>query len=141
MAQQELVSVLVISYNSEQYIIETLDSIKNQTYERIQLVISDDGSRDQTMQIAKEWIQRKGRRFESVKIQINEVNRVIPNKANQGLLLCEGSYIKLIAADDILREECIQKNLDICEKNHWDIVFSRMEALIAKVLLERCLFR
>ena len=54
MAQQELVSVLVISYNSEQYIIETLDSIKNQTYERIQLVISDDGSRDQTMQIAKE---------------------------------------------------------------------------------------
>lgn len=132
MAQQELVSVLVISYNSERYIIETLDSIKNQTYERIQLVLSDDGSRDQTMKIAEEWIQKNGKRFESVKTHINEVNHGIPNNANQGLLLCEGSYIKLIAADDILREECIQKNLDICEKNHWDIVFSRMEAFNSK---------
>lgn len=61
MAQQELVSVLVISYNSERYIIETLDSIKNQTYERIQLVLSDDGSRDQTMKIAEEWIQKNGK--------------------------------------------------------------------------------
>ena len=72
MAQQELVSVLVISYNSERYIIETLDSIKNQTYERIQLVLSDDGSRDQTMKIAEEWIQKNGKRFESVKTHINE---------------------------------------------------------------------
>ena len=141
MAQQELVSVLVISYNSERYIIETLDSIKNQTYERIQLVLSDDGSRDQTMKIAEEWIQKNGKRFESVKTHINEVNRGIPNNANQGLLLCEGSYIKLIAADDILREECIQKNLDICEKNHWTLFSQESTHLIAKVLLERCLFR
>lgn len=84
----------------------------------------------------EEW-----KRFESVKTHINEVNRGIPNNANQGLLLCEGSYIKLIAADDILREECIQKNLDICEKIIGTLFSQEWRHLIAKVLLERCLSR
>ena len=51
-----LVSVVIITYNSEKTIIETLESIKNQTYKNIELIISDDFSKDNTVEICKQCI-------------------------------------------------------------------------------------
>ena len=56
----DLVSVIVVSYNSEKTIIETLDSILMQTYKNIEIVVSDDKSSDRTISIVKEWMQKNG---------------------------------------------------------------------------------
>ncbi len=52
----KLVSVLVITYNSEKYVIETLNSIKNQTYNNLELIISDDNSQDNTINLCEHWV-------------------------------------------------------------------------------------
>ena len=53
-----LVSVCVLAYNSSKYILETLNSIKNQTYDTIELIISDDCSTDDTVALCTQWINR-----------------------------------------------------------------------------------
>ena len=56
MNNQPLVSVPVITYNSAKFVLETLESIKAQTYQNIELVISDDCSTDNTVQICRDWV-------------------------------------------------------------------------------------
>ena len=53
-----LVSVIVVTYNSSKYIIETLDSIKNQTYSNLEIIITDDSSNDMTMSRINNWLDR-----------------------------------------------------------------------------------
>jgi len=53
---KELVTVAVTTYQSSLYVIETLDSIYNQTYPNIELVISDDSSSDNTVELVNEWV-------------------------------------------------------------------------------------
>ena len=60
-----LVSAVIITYNSAKYVIETLDSIKAQTYQNIELIVSDDCSTDETTTLVKEWLEKNGNRFES----------------------------------------------------------------------------
>ncbi len=53
-----LVSIIVITYNSSKYVLETLESAKAQTYQNIELIVSDDGSTDNTIEICKIWIEK-----------------------------------------------------------------------------------
>ncbi|MEN5380464.1 glycosyltransferase family 2 protein [Sphingobacterium kitahiroshimense] len=106
-----VVSVIVITYNSSQYIGETLDSILNQTYQDIELIISDDCSTDNTISICENWIQKYSTRFRDIKIIAATRNAGIPANCNKGLAACNGDWIKLIAGDDILMEDCIASNL------------------------------
>lgn len=58
-----LVSVAVVTYNSSKTVLETLDSIYNQTYPNLELIVSDDCSPDNTVEICREWIAGHSRRF------------------------------------------------------------------------------
>lgn len=58
-----LVTVCVVTYNSEDFILETLESIKNQTYKNFELIISDDGSSDNTLTVAKKWLEKNDKYF------------------------------------------------------------------------------
>lgn len=124
----KLVSVLVISYNSSEYIIQTLESIKKQTYLNVELVVSDDFSDDNTIEKVDEWININSLRFSRVVVIRNNENLGIPKNINSGLLKCEGCYIKLIAADDVLDNNCIKDNYSICEEYGYRVVFSNMLA-------------
>ena len=66
--EHPLVSVAVIAYNSEKYILETLDSVKEQTYDNIELVISDDCSTDNTVKICRHWASQNAQRFSNIQI-------------------------------------------------------------------------
>jgi glycosyltransferase involved in cell wall biosynthesis len=59
-----LVSIVVYVYNSEAFIIETLESIKAQTYPKLELIITDDLSKDSTLELVEEWIDINKLRFE-----------------------------------------------------------------------------
>ena len=70
-----LVTVVVITYNSSKYVIETLDSIYNQTYTNLELIISDDCSKDDTIKICEDWLKKNGNRFYHTEIITTEINR------------------------------------------------------------------
>lgn len=63
-----LVSVSIITYNSSSTILETLDSIYSQSYQNIELIVSDDCSTDNTVEICKKWIDEHKDRFVRVEL-------------------------------------------------------------------------
>jgi len=125
----KLVSVCVLSYNSEKTIIETLNSIKNQTYKRLELVVSDDCSTDGTGRIVRNWLETNIKHFESVQYVIHDENIGVSKNINSAISLCKGEWIKTIAADDILEEKCIETFLNmICSDNEqYSFYYSLMD--------------
>lgn len=101
-----LVSIVVISYNSEKYIRETLDSCVSQEYENIEVIISDDGSSDATVRECKNWIEKNNPVFRVAIIE-SKINTGITKNCNRGLKNAKGEWIKFIAADDLLLSNCI----------------------------------
>lgn len=106
---KEIVSVAVISFNSSGTILETLDSIVNQTYgaENLELIISDDCSTDDTVKTISAWLALNEKRFKFVNFTQQKVNGGVSENCNAAWKACTSSWIKTIAADDILRENCI----------------------------------
>lgn len=102
-----LVTVTVITYNSSVTVLETLESIKNQTYDNIELVISDDCSNDDTVIKCKEWLKINQWRFVNVMLLTAERNQGVCINGNKAKKAANGIWIKGIAADDILFPNCI----------------------------------
>ena len=114
---EPLVSVAVISYNSAETIIETLLSIKNQTYNNIELIISDDCSSDSTKELVLSWINDNFERFvRSVFIE-EEHNTGVTKNCNRAYKEANGIYIKDIAADDVLLPDYIQDCVEYFSNN------------------------
>jgi glycosyltransferase involved in cell wall biosynthesis len=106
---QPLISILVITYNSSKYILETLNSAQNQSYNNLELIITDDCSTDDTFDICNDWIKDNSKNFRDVKLVKPEKNRGIAGNCNHGLKFCQGKWVKLIAGDDILLPNCISE--------------------------------
>jgi glycosyltransferase involved in cell wall biosynthesis len=102
-----LVSVIVITYNSSKFVLETLESVKRQTYQNIELIVSDDCSTDNTFEICFNWIEKHQNRFIRTKAITTEKNTGISPNCNRGVKVSAGKWLKLIAGDDILCENAI----------------------------------
>lgn len=107
-----LVSIIVITYNSAKYVLETLESAKNQTYQNIELIISDDGSKDDTVKICEKWLAQNKIRFVNSEIITVEKNTGIPANCNRGVNNAKGEWVKLIAGDDAFYIDAIEKFID-----------------------------
>lgn len=124
------ISVAVISYNAEETVLDTLESILAQDYgvDKVELVVSDDASTDRTVDVVREWLGKHGNRFHSTKLIKNTVNRGVPANYNAACRSCSGEWIKVIAADDILLEGCLSSNVDYVNREpSAKAVFSYME--------------
>lgn len=115
-----LVSVTVFSYNSSPTILETLDSILNQTWKDIELIILDDASSDDSIEECKKWIERNDNRFINTILLSSEQNLGIPANFNRGIIAATGAWIKPIAGDDALMPDCIKDNMDYIH-HHQDV--------------------
>src|SRR4030042_5732999 len=94
-----LVSIIIPCFNQAQYLNEALDSIMNQTYSNWECIIVNDGSQDNTDELAKNW-NKRDERFRYIKKENGG-----PSAArNTGLKIAKGEYIQFLDADDIL--EC-----------------------------------
>ena len=127
MEQESLVSVYVLTYNSSKYVIDTLESIKAQTYRNIQLIISDDCSTDNTIDICNLWIEKNKNRFYSTHILTSEKNRGVSFNKNQAFCAVKGKWVKGIAGDDKLKSTCIQQFVEFAERNNYSICICRLE--------------
>lgn len=110
-------SVIVLSYRSAETIIETLDSIKNQTYPNIELIITDDCSPDNTVQIVQAWITENEGALTAIKLVTSDRNTGLPANINRGLKVAEGVYYKGIAGDDYMTADAIESYVRFCEEN------------------------
>lgn len=121
-----LVSVPVITYNSSETVIETLDSIYNQTYPNLELIISDDCSTDNTVEICRNWIAQYAERFVRTEIITVKNNTGVSANVNRSHDACRGEWIKGMSGDDMLVPQAIKEYINYVT-NHQDIYwcFSR----------------
>ncbi|MCQ2607426.1 MAG: glycosyltransferase [Bacteroidales bacterium] len=122
-----LVSIAVITYNSSKYVLETLESAKAQTYQNIELIISDDCSTDNTVQLCRDWVEQNKQRFARVQIVESEKNTGVSANCNRAEGACQGEWVKLIAGDDLLLSNCISDFVGYIRDNqHVVYVFGKI---------------
>ncbi len=130
--EEILVSVPVITYNSSKYVLETLESIKAQTYQNIELIVSDDCSTDNTVEICRKWIEENKERFVRTELITSEKNTGVSANGNRGREACRGEWIKSIAGDDLLMPNCIESYVNYVKQTPEAIyIFSKVEAFDA----------
>ena len=129
MNNQPLVSVPVITYNSAKFVLETLESIKAQTYQNIELIISDDCSTDNTIELCRKWVEENKERFVRAQIITSDLNTGVSANLNRAEAACQGVWVKGIAGDDLLMPNCIADCVEYVQQ-HPDIIylFGRIEA-------------
>ena len=105
-----LVSVCVPAYNHEKYIAECIQSIIEQDYKNIELIIINDGSKDKTDEVIKSYEQKCQERFVRFEYR-NRGNRGLSETLNEMVDWSHGKYFSAIASDDILLFNKILKEL------------------------------
>ena len=115
--EQPLVGIEIITYNSSDFILETLESAKNQTYKNLELIISDDASTDDTVQICYDWIKKNKGRFVRTKIITVQKNSGVATNCNRAIKAAQSEWIKFCAGDDILLPNCIADNVNFVKKH------------------------
>lgn len=100
----ELITIIIASYNADKYIYETLESCINQTYKNIQIIISDDCSQDNSVNVIKQWCEEKKKTHPSIEciLVTSCQNNGITKNFNNALVHARGSWIKCLGSDDIL---------------------------------------
>ena len=114
--KNNLVSVLIPAYNHENYIQETIESIINQTYPNIELIILDDGSKDKTWEKITELKPKCENRFVKIHFETkqNEGTCITLNKL---LKLSSGEFVYIIASDDLAKPQAIEKEVKFLQNN------------------------
>jgi glycosyltransferase involved in cell wall biosynthesis len=104
---QPLVSIVIPCYNHENYIEDSIQSIIDQTYARIELIVIDDGSKDQSVEKIQAMLPVCEQRFERVYFNTRP-NKGLCATLNEALALCYGTFVSIIASDDLMLAEKIQ---------------------------------
>lgn len=122
-----VVSIIVVTYNSARYVVETLESAKAQTWPHIELIVSDDHSTDDTVEVCRAWMAEHGARFTRVQVLVAAANGGIPANCNRGLRAARGDWLKHIAGDDTLLPDCIARYMAHAA-THPDVEFMHCNA-------------
>lgn len=111
MNDNELVSVIVPVYNVEKYLKRCIDSILDQTYYNIEIIVVDDGSTDASGEICEQYKAID----ERIKV-IHKENGGLSDARNVGLREAEGTYVAFIDSDDCIHAEFVERLLRLCKK-------------------------
>ena len=112
-----LFSVIVTVYNKERVLQETLDSIKEQTYGEYECIIIDDGSTDNSMNIAKEYC-KECNNFNYFKYQ----NSGVGTARNRGINNANGEYIIFVDGDDIIEKDLLERLVNYIQNDDIDLI-------------------
>lgn len=125
MSELPLVSVVIPCYNRDQYIRETIESVLNQTYNNIELIVVDDGSTDNSRDLLESFkgemklLEHPGR-----------VNKGQSAALNLGIKASRGKYISFLDSDDLFAPDKIEKQVEFLEKNpQYGLVYGNGHAI------------
>ena len=113
MKNNPLVSILIPTYNSVDFVEDTVRSIMNQTYTNIEIVIVDDASTDGTMKI----LEKLSKEDKRIKLSQNKKNLGITDNMNNGIHKCIGKYIAILDGDDWAYPYRIEEQVKLMEKD------------------------
>lgn len=119
-----LVSILIPLYNAEQYIEETISNVFKQSYRNIELIVVDDHSTDNSLEIAKKYSCDKVHIYTNPKKGGNSAR-------NYAFHMCKGEYVKFMDADDYCSDDMIEKQMEriLKDGNKDTLVFSPVQML------------
>ncbi len=109
-------TLLVLVYNTENYIKRCLDSVIKQTYKELEIILIDDGSEDSSGKICDEYAEKDKR----IKV-VHRQNQGISLERNFGISIAKGKYIGFVDTDDYIEPSMIEKLVESIEKNNTDI--------------------
>ena len=114
------ISIIIPVYNVEEYISPCIDSVLNQTYRNLEIILVDDGSTDSCPAICDEYAKRDDR----IKV-IHKSNGGLADARNAGLQIATGDYIGYVDSDDYIHQEMYERLLAACEKYQADVGICR----------------
>ena len=115
-----LVSVVMPAYNCEKYIVEAIKSVLAQTYENWELLVLDDWSKDNTLQIIKQFSQKDSR----IKVIPNGKNMGVSATRNRGIEFASGDWIAFLDSDDMWKPSKLEKQLKVADNNSAEFIFT-----------------
>jgi len=107
------ISVVMAVYNEEKFLEESVDSILNQTFKDWELVIVNDCSTDNSLNIIKSYMKKDKR----IRLVNNKKNGGCPDSRNDGLKISKGEYIAILDGDDVSHPKRLEKEVNYLEKN------------------------
>ena len=122
------VSVIMPVYNSEKYIEDSIESVLNQTYPNVELIIIDDKSTDASAQIASSYASK----YPHIRLIVNGQNALTGYSRNIGVMHATGEYIAFIDSDDMYREDYLEKMVSALEKNNVSIAMCKHRQFIGR---------
>lgn len=126
----DLISIIVPVYNVEEYIEKCVNSIINQTYKNIEIILVDDGSKDSSGKICDELKQKDSR----IKV-IHKENGGLSDARNAGLKIANGDYIGFVDSDDYIKEDMFEILYKLNKEHNADIsIVSFYEIYKGKVI-------
>lgn len=122
-------SVIIPIYNTEKYLTRCINSIINQTYKKMELILVDDGSTDDSKKICDKF----ARDYEMIKV-VHQKNRGVSAARNVGLKLASNEYIVFVDSDDWIERETLENLYNVIKHNETDcIVFNLKEQVLKKI--------
>lgn len=116
MDDEKKISIVVPVYNMEKHLRCCLDSLINQTYSSVEIIVVDDGSQDESPIICDEYANK----YENVKV-IHKTNGGVSSARNEGINIAKGHYISFVDSDDYIHPMMIEKLLNEMTETHSDI--------------------
>ena len=117
MQQNDLISIVIPVYNAEKKLSRCISSVLNQKYSNIEIVLIDDGSKDNSLIIANEWKKKDSR----IKV-ISKENGGVSSARNKGIANSKGDYIMFVDADDWVSDNYCNDMIRAAQKYKADIV-------------------
>ncbi|MBR1416982.1 MAG: glycosyltransferase family 2 protein [Bacilli bacterium] len=118
---KDLVSVIIPIYNAEKYIIETIESVLNQSYNNIEVILVNDKSTDNSKKVCKKYIKNN-----VIWIDLKQ-NSKAATARNEGIKKAKGRFICFIDADDLWENTKIEKQVNFMKKNNCAFSFTGYE--------------
>lgn len=129
MSSQQKVSIIAVCYNQEKWVAQTLDSILQQDYKNIQLIIADDGSTDTSKEIIRNWINENA---PQTKFIDHAKNFGLTKNINSALPFIRGDYFQVFGCDDIMLPNKISSQVNAFMQNpEAGIIYSDMQLMDA----------
>lgn len=126
--KENKVNIVVPVYNKQKQIKRYLNSLINQTYKSLEIIVIDDGSTDKSYEICKKY-ENKDRRIKVIK----KINEGVDIARHTGIKHCTGDYVTFVDSDDYLSKDAVELLVKALEKENADIVFGNMERVIGKL--------
>ncbi|ACK69698.1 glycosyl transferase family 2 [Gloeothece citriformis PCC 7424] len=121
------VTVCISLYNYRNYILETLDSVYNQTLDLLDLIVVDDCSKDDSLTVTLSWLEKNSQRFNKAQLVQHQTNNGLAYSRNTAIGLAQTPYVFILDADNLLYPRCIMQGLEALESSKAAFAYSIIE--------------